>query len=335
MLIKTRSYARAGLLGNPSDGFFGKTISFTMSNFVAELELWESPEIHFVTGAVEDLRFDSLDNLLTEIGLYGYYGGIRLLKATTKVFVAWCRENGVELPNRNFTVRYLSTVPRLVGMGGSSALCTAMFRALMQFYEIDVPMQIIPTLCLRAETEELTIQAGLQDRVIQVYDGVMFMDFDEQLIKSREYGDYKRIDKAGMPNVYVAYDRVQAEVSGKYHGDLHSRFDRGDSDVIDAMHEFADIAQRGYECLTQGRPHELSALVDQNFDVRERISGNGISPANRNMVSVARDAGASAKFAGSGGTIVGTYEDDAALQVLREHLEAINCEVVVPEIPDV
>lgn len=26
MAIKTKSYARIGLLGNPSDGFFGKTI---------------------------------------------------------------------------------------------------------------------------------------------------------------------------------------------------------------------------------------------------------------------------------------------------------------------
>ena len=35
MLIKTRSFARAGFLGNPSDGYFGKTISFAFQNFSA------------------------------------------------------------------------------------------------------------------------------------------------------------------------------------------------------------------------------------------------------------------------------------------------------------
>lgn len=27
-IVKTRAFARAGFLGNPSDGYFGKTISF-------------------------------------------------------------------------------------------------------------------------------------------------------------------------------------------------------------------------------------------------------------------------------------------------------------------
>lgn len=30
-------YARVGLLGNPSDGFYGKTISFSLKNFYAEV----------------------------------------------------------------------------------------------------------------------------------------------------------------------------------------------------------------------------------------------------------------------------------------------------------
>ena len=40
--ITTRSFARAGFLGNPSDGYFGKTVSFAFSNFGVELALTES-----------------------------------------------------------------------------------------------------------------------------------------------------------------------------------------------------------------------------------------------------------------------------------------------------
>ena len=46
-LTRKRAYARAGLLGNPSDGYHGKTISFSVRNFWAEVVLyeWDSVEI--------------------------------------------------------------------------------------------------------------------------------------------------------------------------------------------------------------------------------------------------------------------------------------------------
>ena len=36
-VITRRAYARIGLLGNPSDGFFGKTIAVSLQNFYAEV----------------------------------------------------------------------------------------------------------------------------------------------------------------------------------------------------------------------------------------------------------------------------------------------------------
>ena len=37
--ITHRAYARVGLLGNPSDGYFGKCISVSVQNFFAEVTL--------------------------------------------------------------------------------------------------------------------------------------------------------------------------------------------------------------------------------------------------------------------------------------------------------
>ena len=37
--IKTHAYPRVGLIGNPSDGYHGRTIAFTFKNFRAEI-LW-------------------------------------------------------------------------------------------------------------------------------------------------------------------------------------------------------------------------------------------------------------------------------------------------------
>jgi glucuronokinase len=48
MIIKSTAYARAALIGNPSDGYFGKTISFTFDNFAATVTLYETPELEIL-----------------------------------------------------------------------------------------------------------------------------------------------------------------------------------------------------------------------------------------------------------------------------------------------
>ena len=330
MLIKTTSFARAGLLGNPSDGYFGKTISFAFSNFSAELTMYETPELGFVPSEVDDATFDSPDALLKEIQLFGYYGGIRLMKAVAKLFFLYCRDHGIEIPRKNFTVRYTSNIPRLVGLSGSSAICTAMLKALQLFYGVKVPLEYAPTLCLEAERDELGIQCGLQDRVIQMYEGCVFMDFEKTLVESSGHGRYERIDPALLPNLYVAYDPQRAEVSGKYHKKLRVLFEEKKPDILAAMSEFADIAQRGRDALLAGRTDELPSLVNANFDLRDRIFN--VAPANRRMVMTARSTGASAKFAGSGGAIVGTYEDETQFTRLAKALTEIGCQTIKPTI---
>jgi glucuronokinase len=74
----------------------------------------------------------------------------------------------------------------------------------------------------------------------------------------------------------------------------------------------------------------LDELIDANFDLRARIFR--LSEGNLEMVRVARQAGATAKFAGSGGAIVGTYKDEDAFQRLRAALQAIGVAVFKPRI---
>ena len=51
MIIRAKSYARAGLVGNPSDGYFGKTISFIVRDFGARVTLYESPVLEILPNA--------------------------------------------------------------------------------------------------------------------------------------------------------------------------------------------------------------------------------------------------------------------------------------------
>lgn len=329
-IVKSRSFARAGFLGNPSDGYYGKTISFSFTEFFVDLRLSASSRLRFVPGEVDDATFDSPRQLVRDLRLYGYYGGIRMLKAVSKLFFEWCEEHSVELDDQNFTAEYQINIPRLVGLSGSSAICSAMLKALMEFYNVEIPLEDQPTITMNAEREELGIACGLQDRVAQIYNGVTFMDFERSLVESTGHGKYERLDIAAMPNIYIAYDPNRAEESGKAHKKVKKLFQQQNNDVVAAMKEFADIAQKGRDAIVAGKLDLIPELVNANFDLRDRIFN--VSEENRQMVMVARQAGASAKFAGSGGAIVGTFEDDAQYDILVKNLAKIGCRTFIPKI---
>ena len=84
MIIHTKSYPRAALVGNPSDGYFGKTIAFVFSNFSAEVILYETPELEILPQERDRSIYKDINGLFEDVQLFGYYGGIRLLKATIK-----------------------------------------------------------------------------------------------------------------------------------------------------------------------------------------------------------------------------------------------------------
>lgn len=328
MIIETRAYARAGLLGNPSDGFFGKTIAISVRNFGASISLYESPELHIEPQAQDDSTFKSIYHLRDSVSMLGYNGGIPLIKAGIKKFGDYCEENQIRLPNRNFTVRYRSTIPRQVGMSGSSAILVALFRALMQFYKVEIPLEYLPQLVMVSETEELGIAAGLQDRVIQSYEGCVYMDFDKSLIETRGYGNYERINPALLPKLYVAYNTQLSKVSGKVHSDVRARYDRGEQEVINVMGQIAQKAADGYQALKDGRPDDLHDIMNENFDLRCKIYN--VPESNKKLINAARACGASAKFAGSGGTIIGIYRDDETLNRLFVELKKYNARVIKP-----
>lgn len=328
MIIHSKSYPRAGLIGNPSDGYFGKTIAFIVRNFEAEVILYETPELKIQPAPRDESVFNSIDDLASNVRKFGYYGGIRLLKATVKRFYDYCQENGIHLDQRNFTLRYSSNIPPQVGMAGSSAIITACLRALMTFYNVTIPKPIRPSLVLSVENDELRIPAGLQDRVIQTYEGLVYMDFDKDFMAKNGHGIYEEIDPRHLPPLYIAYTTKLSEGTEVFHNDIRGRFNRGDKKVIEAMEYWADLARQARDLLKEKKGDQIGPLLDANFDRRRELFN--LSPGNIQMVETARAAGATAKFTGSGGAIVGTYPSEAVFQKLVDTLTPLGMEVLKP-----
>jgi len=165
-IIRQRAHARAGLLGNPSDGYHGKTLSFIVRNFYAEIVLYDWETLEILPSKEDRGQFASIHELVHDVALHGYYGGVRLIKATIKRFADFCAERtragepGYVLGNQTFAIRYTTNIPRQVGLAGSSAIIVATLKALMDFYRVKVPKTVLPSLALSVERRELGIAAG-------------------------------------------------------------------------------------------------------------------------------------------------------------------------------
>ena len=67
MIIKTIAFPRAALIGNPSDGYHGKTIAFVFRNYQAEAELYETPELELWPSKRDHNIFSCMDALSADV----------------------------------------------------------------------------------------------------------------------------------------------------------------------------------------------------------------------------------------------------------------------------
>jgi len=329
-MIETYAYARAGLLGNPSDGYNGKTISLLVRNFRARVLLYPSARLEIKPSKADMPVFESLEDLYRTTRWRGYYGGIRIIQALVVRFLDYCRQRGIPIEERNFTLEYESTIPLRLGMGGSSAIITAALRALCQYFGVEIPLPVQANLVLETETRELGVPAGPQDRVIQVYEGLVYMDFSKEIMDRQGYGDYERLDPSLLPSVYLAYRHTLSEGTEVFHNNVRERWRSGDPEVIEAMRTWASYAERGRQALLARDYESLDRLIDANFDLRARLYG--ISEGNLEMIRAARSVGASANFAGSGGAIVGAYKGDAMFEELAAAMHRIGVGLLRPQV---
>lgn len=334
-----RSYARAGIMGNPSDGFNGKTIAMTISNFWADVTIHESKKVVLVPHPLNDPTvFGSLQDLHGISRKEGYLGGLRLLQATCKKFYQYCSEQGIALAKRNFTLKYDTNIPRQVGLAGSSAIVSATLKCLMKFYDLiddDLPKPLRANFILNVESEELIITAGLQDRVVQVYEGLVYMDFSKELMEKQGYGSYINMDMNCLPNFWLAYMGDPSD-SGKIHSNVRQRWLNGDSDVGKAMKTFAELTDLAKIALESGNWTDLFELMNKNFELRRSIyTDSCLGEGNLRMVQLGRKFGSAVKLPGSGGAVIGLCLDpDNRVELKKAFQEAgfVICDIV-PYVP--
>jgi len=282
-----RAPARAALAGNPSDGYGGAVLAVAIEAFAAE-------------AVVEGAGWQACDR--TE-----------LVDATVRRFFREFLPGGDPGLIR---VAWNTTIPRSVGLGGSSAIVLAVLRALSSLHGVALSPAALAELALSIEVDDLGISAGLQDRVAQSYGGVTFMEFGEQ-------ARYERLETASLPPLLIAWRPDAAEASGVVHGDLRSRHQEGDPVVLESMVELASAARRARAAALAGDGAELARCADRSFDARARMLA--LDARHVEMIEVARRHGAGANYTGSGGAVICVCEGERHREAVALALAAAGC----------
>uniref|UniRef100_A0A8D3B346 Glucuronokinase with putative uridyl pyrophosphorylase n=1 Tax=Scophthalmus maximus TaxID=52904 RepID=A0A8D3B346_SCOMX len=320
--FSTEMYAislRVGLMGNPSDGFNGKTIAMTISNFWAEVTLVESQTL--VTHTRTRL-FRSLQDLFCISRKEGYLGGLRLLQATCKKFYQFCSKQGIALTKQNFTLKYDTNIPRQVALKLTVTVPLTL-RSLLTLQ--DLPKPVRANFILNVETDELFITAGLQDRVVQVYEGLVCMDFSKKLMEEQGYGNYVSMDMSNLPLFWLAYLSDPSD-SGRIHSNIRQRWLSGEPQVVEAMNTFAELTDQARSALQDRDWSRLAQLMDQNFELRRSVyTDDCLGPGNLKMVLLGKQFGSAVKLPGSGGAVVGLCLDQDRLVEMRRAFQEAGC----------
>lgn len=278
--------ARAALAGNPSDGYGGAVVGVPVVDLVATVASSESETFGIRTDDAE-LR--------------------RLLAAAAD---AYTERVG---PVPTVTISASTTIPRSVGLAGSSALVIATLRSLGGWTERRWDRRELAELALSVEQERLGIAAGLQDRLVQAVAHPVLMRFDPV--------SFTTIDVHEDLPLYVAWHVDAAAPSDTVHRSLRRRFDAGDELVVRTMEELAVQAERAHRALTVDDQELLADAMDRSFDLRAAMIDVG--ERQRRLVETGRRLGAAVNSAGSGGSVVGLAPDASRLGALRDAYESI------------
>jgi galactokinase/mevalonate kinase-like predicted kinase len=318
-MIKSSAPGRAGIVGNPTDGYGGTVISISL-DVRAQVELILADELVLeVCGEREVLHAPE------ELKLTG--GFTDVAKAVLRTFP--------DAANSRFHLRATTDVPICAGLSGSTAMLVAILAAVLRLLEIPLNRYEIAEVARRIEFEVMKVVCGYQDQYMTVFGGLNCVDFrGKEPTAPTDDPIFATVEPlqpiAPLPPLVLANTGVR-RVSGNVHRDLRQRWLQGDAAVVSGYHRIAQLAREAKKALMAADWEYLGAAMNENHAIQRDLGGSG--EANEALIAAALAAGAlGAKLAGAGqgGTIIALHPDPPTLTAALEAAGAVR---LMPAIP--
>jgi galactokinase/mevalonate kinase-like predicted kinase len=305
-MIKVTAPGRAGIIGNPTDGYGGTMIACSINNR-AEVTIEENKELIIenrvgrrVLKWKNDFEnhgdyFDVVRSVLRYLKLYD-------LKAKIKV-------------GSNILVQ--------AGLAGSTATLSAILSAILAFTGKKYNKYELAELNRVIELHFMKCQCGYQDAYMTTFGGLNYLDFrSKEYYKELEQEIYATVEPlsiSGKLPFIIAHTGIKHH-SGDFHKPLRERWLEGEKLVVAGYEEIAQIAREGKKALLKQDWKELAYLMNKNHEIQDSICDSG--EQNNYMINIAKNNGALAgklAGAGGGGTIIAlTLDAERTIQGLKE-----------------
>ena len=318
--VTCRVPARVGLVGNPSDGFGGAVLATVVPGFVATVRartaatvcLREAPADAIADAAAADAMTTMSGAAWWEhAAAHGHGDEQRIISAAL-----WTLMRHLEV-RRGIDLRWSTTVPRSVGLAGSSALAVATIDAASDVWGVALDRRVIAALALAAEVDVLGIAAGWQDRIVQSVDDTVLVDTAAmEQVDGIDVPSVHVIRPASPIRVVVGWAGHTASSSEGYHAALRSPARRHDV----AMRDLADLARAAAHSMRSGDRRAFAAAVDAGW--RTRQAAAPLRADHTALVESVRSVGVAATTPGSGGSVVAVALDDDDERRVRAALGA-------------
>jgi D-glycero-alpha-D-manno-heptose-7-phosphate kinase len=309
-------------------------------NFAARLYTYATLQVREGQSLV---RIESLDTderaQLQDIRHVEYNGVLDLLKAAVARSGLSLRRPGLYTTRWEATLLVRSDAPPASGLGSSAALGVAAMAALARFtgrqwlpHEVARESQLL-------ETQELKLEAGVQDQLASAYGGVNFMEV--------EYPNARVFPMTLPPAVrFELEDRFVLVYTGRSHfsSAMHQKVIAESDQHRDDFDALAAAAVAGKEALLAGDLDAFAAAMNANWTAQKRLHPEITTPEIEALHDAAFAAGAvgfKANGAGGGGTVtilaarnrshlVRRAATELGMQVLPAFLDADGLQVWQP-----
>lgn len=307
MRIIASAPGRAGIVGNPTDGYGGSVISCTISER-ARVVLSDCDELRVTVGELATVFNTPRDCLLKN-------DRFDVVRAVLQFF---------RLENIKCSIEITTRIPIQGGLSGSTAILSALVAAVLRMEGRRASRHYLAEMVRIIELNYLKIHCGYQDQYMTVFGGINYLDF-------RDKENYRRLGEeiyatveplselVGELPFLLAHSGIR-HVSGHVHLPVRERWLDGEKFVIDGYRRISALARRAKRSLLEGDWEEMAGYINENHRIQDSISPSG--ERNNEMIEAALANGAlAAKLAGAGGggtIIVLTLDPDKQRDALKE-----------------
>ncbi|MFW6257045.1 MAG: hypothetical protein ACOC2O_02775 [Bacillota bacterium] len=304
-MIIGKAPGRAGIIGNPTDGYGGAMIACSIPYFARTI-IRDDEQLRLIVDGKEEIIKWETDLKLQD-------DSFDLLRSILRYF---------KLTDLKACIEIKSDIPRQAGLAGSTAILSAALGAVLKKLNRKHNPYYLAELNRNIELRYMKTHCGYQDAYMTTFGGLNFLDFRGKAyyreLEEEVYAAVEKINTDSLPFV-IAHTGIQHH-SGDFHRPIRERWLEGEEDVVQGYQKITELAIAGKRALIDGDWEKLGSLMNKNHRIQDRLRFSG--EQNNRLIDAALEGGAlGAKLAGAGGggTIIAlTLEPEKTRQALKE-----------------